>query len=148
MLLRRAYVRAGIAAVVTLGLASALACGTDPVGVESCRQIEGARCENAKSCGIDLSSPVHRRDAPTTDERDQQDVGACKRFYEDACLHGLVTTVDPGAVATQACVEAINSTLDCDIVKAPEKHPSCAFLLPPAAPPAPIADAAADAAAD
>lgn len=146
MLLRRLYVRAVIAAVVTLGLAGAFACGTDPVGVDACRKIEGARCENAKSCGIDLTkAPVHRRDAPTPDKQDQQDVGACKRYYEDACLHGLVTTVDPGAVATQACVDAINTTQDCDVVKSPEKSPACAFLLPPAAP---AATATADAATD
>ena len=144
MLLRRVYVQAVIAAVVTLSLAGAFACGTEPVGVDACRQIEGARCENAKSCGIDLSKPVHRQDAPTPDERDQQDVGACKRFYEDACLHGLVTTVDPGAVQTQACVNAINTTQDCDVVKNPEKSPACAFLLPPAAPAATTADAATD----
>lgn len=143
MHLRRLYAQAVFAAVVALGLAGALACGTEPVGVDACRKIEGARCENAKSCGIDLSSPVHRRDSPTPDGQDQQDVGACKRFYEDACLHGLVTTVDPGAVATQACVDAINGTQDCDVVKTPEKHPACAFLLPPAAP-APAADAATD----
>lgn len=146
MQLRRAYVQAVFTAVVTLGLASAFACGTEPVGVESCRKIEGARCENAKSCGIDLSTPVHRRDAPTPDKQDQQDVGACKRFYDDACLHGLVTTTDPGAVQAQACVDAINTTQDCDIVKNPEKHPACSFLLPPAAPAAttPAADASTD----
>ena len=143
MLLRRVYVQAVIAAFVTLGLAGAFACGTEPVGVDACRKIEGARCENAKSCGINLSTPVHRRDAPTPDGQDQQDVGACKRFYEDACLHGLVTTVDPGAVATQACIDAINNTQDCDVVKSPEKHPACVFLYPPAAP-APAADAATD----
>lgn len=145
MQLRRVFVQAVIAAVLALGLAGAFACGTQPVGVDACRKIEGARCENAKSCGIDLSTPVHRRDSPTPAGQDQQDVGACKRFYEDACLHGLVTTVDPGAVATQACVDAINGTQDCDVVKSPEKTPACAFLLPPAAP---AAAAAADAATD
>ena len=137
--MRAAYVRTGIAGLALLALACALACGTDPVGVDSCRKIEDARCENAMSCGIDLSKPVHRGDTPSLD------VGACKRFYEDACLHGLVTTVDPGAVATQACVDAINNTQDCDVVKAPEKSPACGFLLPPAAPAAAaVADAAAD----
>jgi hypothetical protein len=148
MLLRRVYVRALVAAVVTLGLASAFACGTDPIGVETCRKIEDARCENAKSCGIDITSqPVHRRDGKTPDLQDQQDVGACKRYYEDACLHGLVTTTDPGAVQAQACVDAINNATDCAIVVNPEKAPACAFLLPPAA--APVADAAtADASTD
>lgn len=135
MLLRRAYVRAVVAAVVALGLASSLACGTDPVGVDSCRKIETARCQNAKSCGINLATPVHRRDGNTPDKQDQQDVGACIRFYDVACLHGLATTTDPGAVSTQACVDAINNATDCDIVRNPEKHAPCAFLLPPAAPP-------------
>jgi hypothetical protein len=143
MQLRPVYVQAVIAVVMTLGLASAFACGTEPVGVDACRQIEGARCENAKSCGIDHSKPVHRRDGDNPDKQAQQDVGACKRFYDDACLHGLVTTEDPGAIKTQACVDAINNATDCDIVKSPEKSPSCSFLLPPAAP-APAADAATD----
>ncbi len=148
MLLRRVYVRAVVAAVVTLGLMSAFACGTDPVGIESCRKIEDARCENAKSCGIDISgNPVHRRDGTTPDLQAQEDVGACKRYYEDACLHGLVTTSDPGAVQAQACVDAINNTTDCDIVKNPEKTPACAFLLPPAAPVV-VAEAGADATSD
>lgn len=141
MLLRAVYVRAVVAAVVALVLTSALACGTDPVGVDACRQIEGARCENAKSCGISLATPVHRRDGNTTALQDQQDVGACKRFYQDACLHGLATTTDPGAVNTQACVNAINNATDCAIVKNPEISPACAFLIPPAAP---VVDAAAD----
>lgn len=144
MHLRRAYVRAVIAAVVTLGLAGALACGTDPVGVDTCRKIETARCQNAKSCGISLASPVHRRDGNTPEKQDQQDVGACIRFYDDACLHGLVTTTDPGAVNAQACVDAINNATDCDVVKNPEKHPACAFLLPPAAPAATVAEAGTD----
>ncbi|MBX3186917.1 MAG: hypothetical protein KF819_07880 [Labilithrix sp.] len=130
-------------AATALGVVSAVACGTEPVGVESCRQIERARCENARSCGIDLSRPVHRGDTPS------QDVGACIRYYEDACLHGLVAPADPGAVAVQACVDAINNTPDCEIVKAPERHPLCSFLIPPAPPPAPPPeDAAADAAAE
>jgi hypothetical protein len=143
MLLRRAYLRAVVAAVATVGMVGAMACETNAVGVESCRKIEGARCENAFSCGIDLSKPVHRGDSPS------DDVGACKRYYEDACLHGLATTEDPGAVAVQACVDAINDATDCAIVRNPEKSPACAFLIPPAPPvaPAPVADAA-DAATD
>jgi hypothetical protein len=130
--------------MAALGIVTAVACGTEPVGVDSCRQIEFARCENARSCGIDLSKPVHRGDTPS------QDVGACKRYYEVACLHGLVAPNDPGAVAVQACVNAINNTPDCEIVKSPERHPDCAFLIPPAPPPAPppAADAAADAVAE
>lgn len=143
MVLRAGYVRAVVAALAMGALGAASACGNEPVGVEACRQIEGARCENARSCGISLTTPVHHGDSPS------QDVGACKRFYRDACLHGFVAKVDPGAVAVQGCIEAINSTMDCEVVKAPEKHPACAFLIPapeppPAPAPAPIADAATE----
>lgn len=103
----------------------ALACGTSPTGVDSCKKIEQARCENAPSCGIDLTEPVHRGDSP------QLAVGACIRYYQDACNHGLVVSVDPGAASTQSCVDAINAG-DCNVVKAPQTHPSCAFLNPPA----------------
>ena len=141
--MRTRYVRAAVALVATSALATALACGTDPVGVESCRKIESARCENAPSCGIDLSKPVHRGDTPALS------VAACKRYYEDECLHGLSAPVDPGSVAVQACVDALNSTTDCDIIKAPEKTPACAFLVPPAAPvAAPVDAATVDAAKD
>ena len=138
---RRLSVRVLVLAAAALGLAGTalgVACGNGPVGVDACRQIEGARCENANSCGIGLSRPVHRGDSPSAD------VGACKRFYEDACLHGLVTTTDPGAIAVSACVDVLNNpATSCDVVKNPEKHPACAFLIPPAAP-APVPDAAAD----
>lgn len=118
-------------------IALAAACGTDPVGVDSCRKIEHARCENAPACGIALTNPVHRGDTP------EKDVAACIRFYDDACLHGLAAPSDPGSVEVDACVDAINNG-DCAVVKKPETHPSCAFLTPPAAPaPTPV-DAATD----
>ena len=116
-----------------------VACGTDAVGVEACRQIEEARCKMAPNCpssGIDLSKPVHR-DSPKTD------IDACIRFYRDACLHGLTTPTDPGQVAVKACVDAINQG-DCNVLVHPETHPSCAFLVPP--PPATTTDAGTDAA--
>jgi hypothetical protein len=124
-------------AVVVISVA---ACGTDAVGIETCRQIESARCQQAPNCpvatvdgGIDLSLPVHRN-SPTTD------VEACIRYYHDACLHGLAVP-DPGAVATNACIAAIN-TGNCQYVAHPETAPACAWLYP--APP-PVVDAAADA---
>lgn len=142
MLLRRAYVRAVVVAVAILGVASAIACGTEPVGVDACRKIEGARCENARSCGIDLARPRHEGDSPS------DDVGACRRYYEDACLHGLVTSVEPGSVLVDECVTAINESPDCEIIKSPEKSPKCSFLIPPAAPVAPVVDAAPETATD
>src|SRR5262249_8311596 len=117
-----------VAALGVLGLA--LACGTDAVGVESCRTIEKTRCENAPRCGIDLTKPRHEGSSP------DDHVAACARFYDDACLHGLAAPTDPGAVAVQACVDAINAG-DCTVVKNPETHPACAFLVPPAPAPAP-----------
>lgn len=131
-----------VAAAAVAGMVG-LACGTDPVGVETCRRIEQVRCESAPACGIDLGRPVHRGDDP------KSAVAACIRYYDDACLHGLAAPEDPGSVKTQACVDAIANG-DCEIVKAPEKHPDCAFLVPPPPPapapapaPAPQVDAAA-----
>ena len=128
-----------VAAVVS-AVTGVIACGTDPVGVESCRKIEHARCENAPACGIALDTPTHRGDTP------ELAVAACIRYYDDACLHGLAAPSDPGAVQVQACVDAINNG-DCSVVVKPESHASCAFLIPPA--PAPTATAApADAATE
>ena len=135
--MRRLWVLLFVAAAVPVAV---LACGTDPVGVESCRQIEQVRCESAPACGLDLGHPVHNGDSP------EAAVASCIRYYHDACLHDLVTNKDPGSVKTQACVDAIIKG-DCDTVKSPEKAPDCAFLVPPAAPapaPAPAADAATE----
>jgi hypothetical protein len=131
---RRLSVRVLLLAALALGLAGALACGADPVGVDACRQIEGARCENANSCGIDLSKPVHRGDSLSID------ITACKRFYDDACLHGLVTTEDPGAAKVDECLSVLyDPNTSCDVIRNPEKDAKCAFLIPPAPPPAPDA---------
>ena len=99
----------------------ALACGTSPTGVDSCKKIEQARCENAPSCGIDLSIPAHRGSSP------ELNVASCIRYYDDACNHGLVVQTDPGNAAAQSCVDAINAG-DCNVVKNPQTHASCAFL--------------------
>lgn len=137
----RQPLRVLVLAALALGLAGALACGNDAVGVDSCKKIEGARCENANSCGIDLALPVHRGGSASLD------VGACKRFYDDACLHGLAATVDPGAVQTQQCVDVLNDpATGCDVIRNPEKSPACAFLVPAVS--TPEADAAADTATE
>jgi hypothetical protein len=123
---------AGIAAIFVALAAGA--CGTDAFGIESCRQIEDARCRYAPNCpNINMGVPVHR-DSPQTD------VDACIRFYRDACMHGLTTPPDPGQVAVKRCIDAINEG-DCNVVEHPELHPSCAFLLPPPPPQTPDASA-------
>jgi hypothetical protein len=122
-----------------IAVSGASGCTSSAVAVESCRQIEEARCRRAPGCNIPLSPPLH-------DEGGGRDVAACIRFYHDACLHGFEANADRGTIEVRACVAAI-STGDCSVVKRPQIHPDCAFLTPPP-PPAPAVDAAADAAAD
>lgn len=129
-----------LALVALAAIVSSAACGTEAVGVDACRKIEKVRCESAAACGIDLARPVHTGDTP------KADVAACIRYYDDQCLHGLVTKTEPSPQAVDACVEAIIMGA-CSVVEAPETDPACAFLIPPPPPeppPAP-ADAGADA---
>ncbi len=136
-MLRKVLVRLGLVSVIGTGIALAVACGTDAVGIETCRQIESARCRQAPNCpNISLAQPLHP--GPGT-----RDVDACVRFYNDACQHGLEVG-DPGAPVVKLCVDAINRG-DCKIVEKPESDPACAWLIPPAPPPA---DAAADVTGD
>lgn len=115
--------------------ASPLGCGTEAVGVETCRQVESARCRRGPDCALDLSKPPHEGD----------DVTACIRYYDDACLHGLASKNDPGGPQVAACVEAIQTDTTCTVVRQPESHPSCAFLVPlPTETPPPTVDAGTD----
>ena len=130
-----------VALVAALGaFALAPACGTDAVGIGACREVETARCTHAAACGVDLSHPVH------SDGTDG-DVESCIRFYHDQCLHGLVASKEPGAIAVKACVDAISSG-DCAVVKQPETSSACAWLTPPATVDAAVADSATADAAD
>jgi hypothetical protein len=121
-----------ISAILAIGV---LACGTDAVGVDACRQIEEARCRHAPTCQI-LIEPPHRTSGT--------DVSECIRFYNDACLHGLAGGNDPGPTAVSACVAAINAAPatagGCAVVTNPETASACAWLGPPPS----SADAAAD----
>lgn len=133
--------RPKLAAVLTAGalLVPTGGCGTDAVGVDTCRDIEYARCEAAAKC---------------PDLFDIPDVDDCKRFYRDQCLHGLAASREPGAPKLHACVEAIrqagrcaardqslaecgslqDESIDaetpCDVIQAPEKLDACSFLVP------------------
>ncbi len=134
--------RALVVALVTVAFAAVLgqvACGTDPVGVDACRRIERTRCESAPACNISLDRQPHSGDSA------KSDVAACIRFYDDQCLHGMSITKEPSPQQVDACVNAIISG-DCSVVKTPESHPDCSWLVPPAAP-AP-SDASSDAPAD
>ncbi len=122
-----------------------VACGTDAVGVDACRAIQKAECEAAPACGIVLEPPYH-----TTGT----DVDECIRFYNDQCLHGLASGTDPGTVAVNACVSAIESAATteggCAVVADPPLSPACAWLgVSPSAIDASAAiDTAAEEAAD
>lgn len=128
-------------ACVVGAITTSVACGTDPVGVESCRKIEKVRCESAAACGIDLTRPVH------VGEGAKADVAACIRYYDEQCLHGLVAPTDPGPQAVDACVDAIIFG-DCSVVRAPETDPACSFLVPPPPPEPPPSSPDAGAAQD
>lgn len=115
----RAWLLAG------LFFGTAAACGTDAVGVETCKKIEHIRCQWAQECGINLDMPVVRRRSNSTSPVDD-----CFRYYDDACLHGL-TVADPNdAGAVQACADQID-TGNCDWVLHPENAPACSWLIPP-----------------
>ena len=87
-----------ILAVAVTGWFGLSACDTSAVGVESCRQIEYARCNAAVHC-----PNIYTISDPT----------ACRRFYRDHCLHGLPLAQDPGAAAVNPCVNAINAIATC-----------------------------------
>src|SRR5690242_19222484 len=91
----RAFLVAG--AVLVAGLLGSSACGVETVGLDACRQIESARCEEAPSCP-DLGV---------------KDVDACKRYYRDQCLHGLSISESPGTPAVDKCVNAIHAAGKC-----------------------------------
>jgi hypothetical protein len=132
--------------------ACVLSCGTDAVGVGTCRSIESARCEAAKSCGL------------------IEDVDACQRFSRDHCLHGVGLENDPGTNAVNRCITAIEragrcaaagrddpqecrgegyfgteAETVCEIVREPELAPSCRFLVPPVEEPEPLPETESDA---
>lgn len=136
----------GVAAGLGLSAVSS-GCSVDAVGVDDCRQIEFARCDAGKACGI------------------VSDVGACKRFYHDYCLHGLSLEKSPSAHAVSTCVHSLQAVQACgkgvaladcpnvtasptllaqacDVLSAPEDIAECGFLVPE--PPVPPQDAATE----
>lgn len=109
-------------------------CGSDAVGVDACRDIEAARCEAAQHCGF-------------LDESVEQ----CQRFYRDHCLHGIKSGKEPGDIALDRCIGAIQKagqcakdgkatlvdcqwggetplTTPCEVVQFPQDIEECGFL--------------------
>ena len=108
-------------------VAFALACGQSAVGVDACTSIEHARCQWIVQCYADAAEyglPTRRSESDASSPVDD-----CYRYYNDACLHGLVTNVQPASTAVDQCVAAINSATDCNIVWNPQNADACAFLL-------------------
>ena len=108
-------------------VAFALACGQSAVGIDACTSIEHARCQWIVQCYPDAAEyglPTRRSESDASSPVDD-----CFRYYNDACLHGLVTTVQPASSAVTDCVNAIDNATDCNIVWHPETADACAFLL-------------------
>ncbi|MDQ2647622.1 MAG: hypothetical protein M3020_27750 [Myxococcota bacterium] len=140
---RRTSVARTLAGALVLGMLQVVGCGTDAVGVDSCRRIELARCDAAAACG-------------TID-----DAAECRRFYHDQCLHGLPVP-DPGTelvaeceatlqragacaaegvdLSLEECSDAVTSeptyaSTACEIVSEPQLAAECRFLSPSTEPP-------------
>lgn len=91
-----------LACLCGLGSFSSLGCGTDAVGVEDCKAIEFARCEEAEACGT------------------VEDVEACRRYYRGHCLHGLAVASRPPRDERDACVSAIREAGACARAQGPD----------------------------
>jgi hypothetical protein len=134
-------------ALLGLGLLPSLplACSTDAVGVQECREIELARCEAARSCDLGIDSDA--------------DFETCERYARDNCLHGLAVEATPKSAALSACVRTIEQAgacaragkdlasecsiatyrlatvvSVCDIVEDPEEAKLCGVVLLPEEP--------------
>jgi hypothetical protein len=115
-----------LALVFALAPFAAVGCGTDATGIETCKRIEEARCNQAPRCpSIDLQPPYSTSGT---------DVQACIRFYDTACLHGLAVS-DPGSTSKEvsACVNAIDTAsgdAGCATIEAPWEADACSWLNP------------------
>jgi len=122
----RAHVILGVVAVCGVVVCGVIACG-NAVGTDACQSIEHARCKWIVQCYADAANyglPTPRSGQTTT----STPVDDCMRYYDDACMHGMVTNVPPSANDVNACVAAINAATDCTIVLNPETSPACVFL--------------------
>jgi len=117
--LRRGRSSACATCVVVGALIAAVtsACGSKAVGVDTCKQIETARCQAAPACNnVSITPP---------DYTSGTDVAACTRYYDVACLDGLQVSAPTSAEVT-ACIASINTS--CAYVSTPQDSPACAWL--------------------
>jgi uncharacterized membrane protein YgcG len=129
-----------LSAITAFAIVTASGCGTDAKGVDSCRDIEEARCVAEMNCGL------------------ISDVSACQDYYRDQCLHGLPVT-PPASSDIKSCVATIKAAgvcalqgkdtapsdcvnvpsvstvakTTCEITTKPEETSECSFLKPGAA---------------
>jgi hypothetical protein len=78
--------------------------GTDAVGVSECRELEQTRCAAAVPCGF-------------------PDVGECRRYYRDHCLHGVALEAI-NAAQVDACVLDLERVGRCAADQGPDTPPS------------------------
>jgi hypothetical protein len=109
-------------AVAFAAAAHVTACGNGANDVAGCQELENARCARATECGIDLGLPLHDSNIDA--------VTACQLYYQDACLHGFVTTVAITSEELGNCEKAI-SVGNCNAVLNPQTVPACSWLNPP-----------------
>jgi hypothetical protein len=123
--MRRVIALVSVVTVVGI-VVSVVACGATANDVAACRQIESARCVQAGAMNcLDLSYPIHEGNS-TADN-----VTACQLFYNDACLHGFVTTAALSTNKVNGCLKAINTATSCEVILEPQTSPECAWLIPP-----------------
>jgi len=104
-------------------------CKSEAVAVEQCREIEHTRCEASVACG----------------ELARDEVGECKRVYDDQCLHGIAGPEAPTARQQDRCVSLIEAAGEtarsspegdedfdqaCDVIGSPWDYGACDFLNP------------------
>ena len=119
----------GVSAVVAVVVSGVIACGQAAVSTDGCQSIEHARCKWIVQCFADAANGNYGLPTPRSGQTTSSSpVDDCMRYYDDACLHGMVTNVQPTTDQVNACVGAINTATDCTIVANPETADACAFL--------------------
>lgn len=132
--------RLGLVLSIAVALiVQAVGCNSGPVGVDVCKTIETARCQQLPSCPALATQPPIWTSGTGVD--------ACIRYYDTACLHGLPISSAPASAEVNACVTAIQKD-GCDVVATPEIDPACTWLIPPAQEVVDAGEDATDAVAD